>query len=415
VIRLLLAVLAAGVVALGACAPALAARADDPPPLQAQAAVLVQPDTEDVVLRRSANEERSIASTTKLMTALVTLEHADLDDTVRAVPYRAGAAESLMGLRGGDRVTIRDLLRGLLLASGNDAAATLAVRVGGSRRAFVRMMNARARALGLRRTHYANPVGLDEPGNYSSAMDLAKLTLILLRDPFFARTVDRKAASVHIDGERRTIVNRNTLLRAAKWVDGVKTGHTLQAGYVLVGAAERKGVRLVSAVLGDPSESARDADSLALLRWGLSQYHRTTAVRKGQVLARPKLAFRDQRTRLVAAKRVRAVARRGEKLRVRVVGAPAEISTSVPAGRRMGTVVVSRRGRELARVPLVTATAVPAASFTDKVDSALPVPWVLILVLAVLATCSLLVVFGRRHQVRRRETRARRRGDTETA
>ena len=162
----------------------------------------------------------------------------------------------------------------------------------------------------------------------------------------------------------------------------MKTGHTMQAGYVLVGAASHKGVRLVSAVLGDPSEAARDADSLALLKWGLSRYHRTTALRRGQVLARPKLAFRDQRTRLVAARRVRAVARKGEKLEVRVVGAPAEISGSLPAGRRMGTIVVSRRGRELARVPLVTATAVTAASFTDKVDSALPVPWVLILVLA---------------------------------
>jgi D-alanyl-D-alanine carboxypeptidase (penicillin-binding protein 5/6) len=414
VTRLLVAVLAAGLIALVAGAPAQAAR-DGAPQLQAGAAVLVQPDTEDVVVRRRANERRSIASTTKLMTALVTLEKADLDDHVRAIAYDASPVESLMGLQRGDRVSIRDLLRGLLLASGNDAAATLAVRVGGSRRAFVRMMNERARELGLRNTHYSNPVGLDERGNYSSAMDLAKLALILLRDPFFARTVDRTSATVKIDGERRTIANRNTLLRQARWVDGVKTGHTQQAGYVLVGSATRKGVRLVSAVLGDPSEAARDADSLALLKWGLSRYHRTTVVRKGEVLARPELAYRDQRTRLVAAQRVRAIARRGEHLDVRVVGAPAEISTAVPAGRRMGTVVVSRRGHELARVPLVTATAIPAPSLRDKVDSALPFPWVLILVLAVVLACSLLVVFRRRHQVRRRETRARRRADTETA
>ncbi|MFN8203661.1 MAG: D-alanyl-D-alanine carboxypeptidase family protein [Solirubrobacteraceae bacterium] len=413
-IRLLLALLAVGLIALAAGASAHAAR-DGPPSLQAGAAVLVQPDTEDVVLRRSANERRSIASTTKLMTALVTLEHADLDDRVRAIGYAASPVESLMGLQRGDRVTIRDLLRGLLLASGNDAAATLAVRVGGSRRAFVRMMNERARALGLRNTHYSNPVGLDERGNYSSAMDLVKLSLILLRNPFFARTVNRTSATVEIDGDRRRIVNRNTLLRQAKWVNGVKTGHTLQAGYVLVGSARRNGVRLVSAVLGDPSEAARDADSLALLRWGLSRYQRSTAVHKGEVLARPKLAFRDQRARLVAAYRVRTVTRRGERLDVRVVGAPREISTAVPAGRRMGTVVVSRRGRELARVPLVTAAAIPAPSLRDKVGSALPLPFVLILVAAAVLACSLLVVFGRRYHVRRRETSARRRGDTETA
>jgi D-alanyl-D-alanine carboxypeptidase (penicillin-binding protein 5/6) len=195
----------------------------------------------------------------------------------------------------------------------------------------------------------------------------------------------------------------------------VKTGYTSQAGYVLVGAAKRKGVRVVSAVLGDPSEAARDADSLALLRWGLRQYRRSTVVRKGEVLARPSLEYRDEHTRLVAARRYRTVTRKGEKLDVRVVGAPTEISGPVPAGRRMGTVVVSRGKRELARIPLVTAVAVPAATLGEKVDSALPVPWILIAVVAVAAACSLLVVLWRRRTVRRRETRARRRGDTETA
>ncbi|HEU4658758.1 MAG TPA: serine hydrolase, partial [Capillimicrobium sp.] len=253
--RALVAALAAWL-ALAVPAGAQEASTASAPQIQAPSAVLFQPDTGDVVYDRADTQRRPIASTTKLMTALLTLENAELDDTVTAVRYPAMPAESLMGLRAGERVTIRDLLEGLLLASGNDAAATLAVRIAGSERAFVRQMNRRARELGLRDTHYANPIGLDGPRNYSSAADLAKLALLLLRDPFFARTVDRTSAVVGTGARRRTLENRNTLVQTVPWVTGVKTGHTTQAGYVLVASARRDGVRLVSAVLGDPSEYA---------------------------------------------------------------------------------------------------------------------------------------------------------------
>lgn len=413
--RALVVVLVAAVVALVAGPVAGAGAAVAAPEIQARAAVLVQPDTEDVVYRRAATDQRQIASTTKLMTALITLEQtASLDEVVTAVPYHGSPAESLMGLRAGERVTIRDLLKGLLLASGNDAAATLAVRVAGSRAAFVRRMNARARELGLDGTHFANPVGLDDPRNHSSAIDLAELALVLLRNRFFARTVDLPQASVTSGGRRRTIVNRNTLVRRVSWVDGVKTGHTSQAGYVLVGAASRNGVRLVSVVLGDPNEGARDADSLALLRWGLSRYRSSTPVRRGQVLARPTLSFRDEHADVVAAKGARVVLRRGERARVRVEGVPAELTGPLEAGARVGTVVVSRRGETVARIPLVTRSPVAAASIGDRIASALPSPWVLVLVLVVLA-CSLHLALRRRRRIRRRQARSRRRGGTETA
>jgi D-alanyl-D-alanine carboxypeptidase (penicillin-binding protein 5/6) len=213
---------------------------------------------------------------------------------------------------------------------------------------------------------------------------------------------------------RRTLVNRNTLVRHVPWVDGVKTGHTLQAGYVLVSAARRHGVRLVSVVLGDPSEAARDDDSLALLRWGLARYRSTTPVREGQTLAQPKLAYRDEHADLVAAGTTRIVVRRGERTRVRLVGVPAELSGPLAAGQRVGTAVVERRGHEVARVAVVTAAAIPAASFGDRVTSALPSVWVIVLVAVVLA-CSLHLALRRRRRIRRRQARSRRRGGTETA
>ena len=407
------------VVLLAAFAAALlgASTAPGAPSPQAPSAILFQPDTGDVVYRRADTERRQIASTTKLMTALVTREHADLDDTFRAVAYPANPVESLMGLRAGERMSVRDLLEGLLLASGNDAAATLAVRVGGSRREFVRMMNRRARELGLRDTRFANPIGLDDPRNHSTAADLVKLALVVLRDPFLARTVDRESAVVGTGDRRRTVVNRNTLVRTVGWVDGVKTGHTSQAGYVLVGAAKRRGVRVVSAVLGDPSEAARDADTLELLRWGLARYRLATPVRRGEALAEPRLAYRDETVELVAARRVRTVLRRGEDAEVRVVGAPAEIDGALRAGERVGAVVVSRRGKEVARVPLVASEAVAAASLGDRVSSALPSAWLssALLGLLVVVGCSLHLALRRRRRTRRRQARARRRGGTEAA
>jgi D-alanyl-D-alanine carboxypeptidase (penicillin-binding protein 5/6) len=396
--------------------PAATAAASRPPAISAQAGILVQPDTEDVPFRRASTRRLPIASTTKLMTALVTLEHEhDLDRTVTAAEYDAAPAESLMGLRAGERVTIRDLVRGLLLASGNDAAHTLAVRVGGTQANFVRMMNRRARALGLTDTHYTNPVGLDEGRNYSSAQDLAKLALILLQNPFFAKTVDSPSATVTSGGRTRTLLNRNTLVRQVPWVDGVKTGHTNLAGYVLVGAASRKGVRLVSVVIDDPSEAARDADSLALLKWGLRQYRTATILPRGKVMARPKLDYRDDATvDVVAARTVRMVIRRSAPPTIRVSRIPAELKGPLKRGQQVGTATISRNGKVVATVPLVTRAAVPAASTADKVSHALPPIWAIGLVVAALA-CSLPLALRHRRRVRRRRARAGRSGGTETA
>ncbi|HYF26151.1 MAG TPA: serine hydrolase, partial [Baekduia sp.] len=211
------------VAALLAAAPG-PARAQERPRLKAPSAILVEPATGDIVLAKRADDRRAIASTTKLMTALVTLERASLDDVMTAVDYPAAAVESQLGLRAGERLTVRDLLRGLLLESANDAAATLAARVAGSRKAFVALMNRRARALRLRDTRFANPIGLDQEGNFSSATDLVKLTLILRRFAFFRETVDQPRATLRSGARVRTIANRNTLVREVPEVSGVKTG-----------------------------------------------------------------------------------------------------------------------------------------------------------------------------------------------
>jgi len=387
-----------------ACAAALipcAAHAA-PPAVSAPEAILVEPQTQDIVYARRANMRRPIASTTKLMTALLTLEHAGLNDVVAAAPYSPSAAESLMGLRSGERLTVADLLRGLLVVSANDAAATLAVDVGGSRRRFVAMMNRRARELGLKDTHYANPVGLDEPGNYSSAADLVKLTLVLRQRPFFRATTNLATVTLHSGSRTRHLVNRNALVRTVPYVNGVKTGHTNSAGYILVGSATRKGVTLISAVLGDPSEGARDADSLRLLRYGLSRYHRITPVRRRATFASTALKYRDERVDLVAGRSATRVARRGERVTTHVTGAPAELEGPMAAGTRVGTILVRQRGRVVDRVALVTARDIAAPTLAQRVGSYLGRGSTRA-VLALLALCSLYLALMWRRLARRRD------------
>jgi D-alanyl-D-alanine carboxypeptidase (penicillin-binding protein 5/6) len=346
-------------------APAVA-RGAPPPTVVAPHAILLQSQTGDVILRKGADAERPVASATKLMTALLVLERTKLNDVFSAVPYQAQTAESRINLKAGERMSVRDLLRALLLESANDAAATLAVGVSGSQAAFVGEMNERARALGLRHTAYANPIGLDEPGNHSSARDLAKLTRRLRTNAFFRRTVAMRSASLTTGDRVRQIENTNDLLGRPPGVNGVKTGHTLGAGYVLIGSATRGRVNVLSVVLGDPGVAARDADTLALLRYGLSLYREVPIVRPDRVVASARVKYREEdRIELVPARRVLKILRRGEHP-VATVSAKEVLEGPLPSGTVAGSVTVRVRGRVVARVPLVTAQSVPKVSPAER-------------------------------------------------
>jgi D-alanyl-D-alanine carboxypeptidase (penicillin-binding protein 5/6) len=392
-----IAVLAA--VVLGtATAPAHAA----PPTLSAKAAYLVQPDTHDVIYQRNATSRRAIASTTKLMTALVSLDALDLRKTYTLPPYFAAAGESVAGLRGGERMTYADLLRAMFLPSANDAAHAIAILSAGSVSRFVARMNARAKTLGLTDSHFSTPIGLDDPGNYSSARDLVFMALLLRRNPFIHEIIGQPRAILHSGARERVVVNRNDLVAKYPFVDGVKTGHTLDAGYVLVGSATRDGISVVSAVLGDPSISSRDADTLALLRYGLSKYTRATAVKARQLLRTvPVKDQGDLKAQLVAQGTLKAVARRDERLTFRVVGAPKQLKGPLQAGTRVGTVQALRRGKVVGSTALVTARAIPKPTIPQRVRSWLSRSGTVVL-LAFLAGCTVLLVLLRRRILRQR-------------
>jgi D-alanyl-D-alanine carboxypeptidase (penicillin-binding protein 5/6) len=353
---------AAWLLAFAAPSPAAAA----PPRISAPSAIVVEISTGDVAYARRPDDPRPIASVTKLMTALLTLEGRELSAKVRATRYAAASVESQLGLRPGERLTVADMLRGLLLVSANDVAASLAEDVAGSRGAFVRQMNRRAAALGLRRTRFEDPIGLGEDDR-STARELVTLTLALRRFPFFKRTVDRAGLTLKSGDHPRAIVNRNSLVRQFRQVSGVKTGHTSKAGYVLVGSARRRGITLVSVVLGAPSEAARNADTMALLRYGFSKFSRRLAVRRGTVLDSVPIRYRrGAELDLVAARSVRRVVRRGVRPVVKAVSVPEEVEGPIRRGQKLGRADVLVRGRKVESVALLAAASVPEAGVTAQ-------------------------------------------------
>jgi len=347
------------------CLPGAATAAAEPQP-EARAWTLIDARTGTVLDSHAAARSLPIASTTKLMTAYVALQELPLDRIVRTAPYEAIYGESLLGVRAGQRISVRDLLYGLLLRSGNDSAHDLALAAAGSQDRFVAEMNRRAAALGLADTHYANPIGLDQRGNYSSARDLAALSRRLLQDPAFAKIVDTRSAVLRSLRPPRRIENSNDLLRMVPWATGVKTGHTFDADYVLVASGRRKGVDLVSVAIGAPSEEARYSDNLELLEYGFSQYRRRAPIQAGEDVANPAIRYSGGELPLRAARGIIVGLRRGQRLSVEV-RAPEEVEGPIRRGAALGSASVFVDGRRAASVPLRAGRSIPEASAFDRV------------------------------------------------
>lgn len=246
----------------------------DPEQLNAASAVLMDTDTGAILFARHPMEQRAPASTTKIMTALLILEEGRLDDKVVISERAAAVGGTGLGLRRGQRVMLRDLLWAILLKSANDAALAAAEHVGGSEERFVDRMNAKAAALGMQGTHFANPHGLDDPDHHSTAYDLATLARHALRNPTFAHMVQTREASLTIlTGRNGRVVKRmairthNQLLGQFFGADGVKTGYTALAGRCLVASATRGDRQLIAVLLND---TRRWVEAAALLEYGFA-------------------------------------------------------------------------------------------------------------------------------------------------
>lgn len=331
------------------------------PLISAESYVLMDADSGRVLLGQNETQEKSIASTTKIMTALVAIENSQLSDkvTVKKAHLKEGSS---MYLAEGEVVTMEALLYGLLLPSGNDAAECIADHCGG-RKAFVEKMNKKANALGMAHSSFKNPSGLDEDGHYSCALDMAHLAAYAMQNPTFARICTTVTATV---GER-VMGNHNKLLGTVDGCIGLKNGFTDNAGRTLVTCCERDGLRLIAVTLHDSYDKI---DHPALYDYGFSAYHRQSVVRCGTVCGT--LAVRggaETSVKALASMGFACSVTDGEEPETRLE-LPQSINAPIKKGQALGELVILLDGEEIARVPLVCDRTVSAAATAKKSGAA---------------------------------------------
>lgn len=228
--------------------------------------------SKSMIIGKNEDVKSAMASTTKIMTTIVILEKADLNEKVTVSAKAGGTGGSRLGLKRGDKASVRDLLYGLMLRSGNDAAVALAEHVGGSVKGFAELMNEKAIELGLTNTHFVTPHGLDDANHYTTALELAKLTDYAMDNETFAKIVGTKSTTIYINNQSRQINNTNELLGVLNGVVGVKTGFTNNAGRCLVTETKRNNMDIITIVLGADTKKDRTKDSVNLIEYTFSRY-----------------------------------------------------------------------------------------------------------------------------------------------
>mgnify|MGYP003290047828 CR=1 FL=1 len=251
--------------------------------ISAEKATVMDAQTGRILYEKNADQKSLIASTTKIMTALVVCEQCNVLDRMRIPKEAVGIEGSSMYLKEGEVLTIQELLYGLMLQSGNDAAVALAIYCGGTVEGFAELMNDKARQLELKNTHFVNPNGLDAPEHYSTASDLAVLAAYAMQNPVFSATVSAKTVRLG----QRVLTNHNKLLWQYPGADGIKTGYTKKAGRILVSSAKKDGRRLVAVTINAPSDWN---DHKVLLDNGFEEYELKQILTKGQILGHVQVA-----------------------------------------------------------------------------------------------------------------------------
>jgi D-alanyl-D-alanine carboxypeptidase (penicillin-binding protein 5/6) len=350
---------AAALVATAVLAASASAAATPRP--HAVAWLVFAPGHGGMLVAHDVDDERPVASLTKLMTAHLVLQGGDLGRIVVARRDATTVGESVVPLRLGERQTARNLLQALVVRSANDSAVALADAYGGSEAAFVRQMNAEARRLGLRHTGYRTPYGLDTPGQYSSARDVLALAMLDMRSPVFRRFADERVAVI----PGHVLPTRNSLLGVYAGLDGVKTGHTDLAGWNLAASAVRGPVRLYAVVLGSPSQAQRDADVARLLDWGFDRFRDVPLVRRGASYGQLPGPWGTAPVGVVAARSVVRLARPSERFSERVM-LPDHAPLPLRRGQQVGTLELREGRRLVGVVPLVAARSQKAPGLVQR-------------------------------------------------
>ena len=313
--------------------------------LSAEKAILMDAATGRILYEKNADSRSLIASTTKIMTALVVAEQCNVLDRVRIPKEAVGIEGSSMYLQEGEILTVQELLYGLMLHSGNDAAVALAIYCGGTVEGFAELMNDKAHQLGMKDSHFENPNGLDAPGHYATARDLAVLASYAMKNPIFYKTVSAKNVTVG----QRYLRNHNKLLWLYEGADGVKTGYTRAAGRILVSSAVRAGRRLIAVTINAPDDWD---DHAALLNQGFSGFEHRRIVSTGEIVGFAEIAGGlSGNVQLLAAEDFDYVLAPEEKMTF-VVPGTGFVYAPVAQGGDAGYVYICVDGKSVGKVPV---------------------------------------------------------------
>lgn len=314
--------------------------------VSAKRAVVLDAVSGRILYEKNPDERSLIASTTKIMTALIICEQCNVLDRMRIPKEAVGIEGSSMYLREGEVLTLQELLYGLMMSSGNDAAVALAIYCGGTVEGFAELMNDKARHLGLKNTHFENPNGLDSPGHYSTARDLAVLAAYAMENPIFQKTVSAKSLMMG----QRYLTNHNKLLWRVEGADGVKTGYTKAAGRILVSSAVRNDRRLVAVTIDDPDDWK---DHAQLLESGFARYNICRIVKAGDVVDVLDVVGGENCQVNVVASEDFSYALAPEESPCLMLPGPGFVYAPAVEGADAGYVYVLLKGKAVGKVPVV--------------------------------------------------------------
>lgn len=345
-------------------APSLVWGAAREPAVSAKSAVLIEVSTGKILFAKGANDRRPPASTTKMMTLIVALEHGNLNDVVTTSPNAASTEGSSLWLNPGEQLKLKDMLYGMMLVSGNDATVAVAEHISGSVDKFASLMTDKAKAIGALDTNFTNSSGLPDPRHYSTAADLARIAAYGYKNPLFSNIVSTKRMVIPWQGKPhdRDLYNENKLLWLYDGGNGVKTGFTEEAGRCLVSGAKRNNIQLVAVVL---DSDRMWEDSMKLLDYGFSQLKPLTMVKQDDIMKTVKVVSgKSEFIKLVAAGDIVVPTGEDDKDQFSiVVNAPSRVEAPVAVGQKLGTVKTLYKNKEIASVDLVAAEAVERKSF----------------------------------------------------
>ncbi len=342
------------------------------PDIKALGAVLADRASGRILWQKNADKAFAPASTTKIMTAVIALENAELNDKITVTREAALAPKVRLGLKEGEELTVEQLLYALMLRSANDAAVALAVGIGGSTEKFCEKMTEKAALIGCTDTVFVTPNGLDSGDHHSTPRDMAKIAAYALDNPDFVRIVGTKEVSFSTNKNTYHLTTTDRFLSEYNGAIGIKTGFTGKAGHCFAGAAERDGIKLVSVVFasgwGSAGKESKWTDTKKLMDYGFDNFKVVQPVKKGEFVKKIEVkGGKSAGVDTVFGKDVQTLMKNGEKYSVNC-DYPAFVNAPVTAGERLGTAKLVIEGETIAEVPIIAATDVKSMSFADYLE-----------------------------------------------